>query len=561
MNRFFTLLLISFFFVLTFAVTANSTVGKNEKLINVLIFSGKNNHEWQKTTPLLSRILKETKLFNVSITEKPETISYTDLKNYDLVISNWNTWPDNNLRLSSQWENDFVRYVKEGGGMLTLHAGGSSFYGFDDYHQISIGRWGKETSHGPATVGKVYGFDQNHPITKGMGTFYIMDEIWERTDIFPGSTELGSLSAKDKKDGRQINVKSVYISQTGKGRTFYTTLGHDERALLNSGLQKLLLRAAQWCAGREVTIKIPYELQTEKNQIKEKFGWSKTDSSLTLFNNSEIVWQYNFNNRFGKPYFHPLAVDHSDLTCVSPPDHPWHLGLWYSWKFINGINYWEYLSDYKSPESGYRSEGITEILKKEVKTNPDFSADIGMEISYHPVNGKAVLTENRKLYVSPQLSDGSYFIDEEHLFTAKSEIVELDRTPIIGEPGGQSWGGYAGLSVRFNQDFTAPEILTETDSANCPKCNWLYMGFNNLTGRKTGMAILQNPQLTPKSSSWYLINDQKIPFYYYSPAVLFDSKIVLKKGEALRLEYRIWLLPGEITKEKLKEKFDSYLNK
>jgi hypothetical protein len=451
--------------------------------------------------------------------------------------------------------------VNEGGGVLTIHAGGSSFYNWDDYHRISIGRWGKETYHGPATLGKVFGFDQSHPITKGLGTFYIMDEIWERTDIYPGSTAIGSLSAKDKKDGHLIDVKSVFVSQSGKGRTFYTTLGHDERAMLNSGLQTLLLRAAQWCAGREVTIKIPNELQTDRDQNKDHFNWIKTESSLTLSNPSEIIWQYNFNNRFGKPYFHPLTINHSDLTCVSPPDHPWHLGLWFSWKFINGVNYWEYLKDYKSPETGYHSEGITEILKKEINTNPDFSADIRMKIGYHPINGKAVLTEERKLHISPQSSDGSYFIDEEHLFTAQSEIVELDRTPIVGEPGGQSWGGYAGLSIRFNQDYTSPEIVTETDSTNCPKCNWHYMGFNNLTGGKTGMAILQHPQFTPKSSSWYLINDQKIPFYYYSPAILFDKKIVLKKGETLRLKYRIWLLPGKISKEQLQEKFDQYLNK
>ena len=74
-------------------------------------------------------------------------------------------------------------------------------------------------------------------------------------------------------------------------------------------------------------------------------------------NNSDIIWQYNFNNRFGKPYFHPVRVKNSTLTCVSPPDHPWHLGLWFSWKYINGVNYWEYLDDFKSEGTGYKSAG------------------------------------------------------------------------------------------------------------------------------------------------------------------------------------------------------------
>jgi len=560
MYKIFIFLLIGFYCLSVFARPDNSLALLKEGLINVLILSGKNNHEWQKTTPVLVRILKDAKLFSVSVTERPETLLYADLKKFDLVVSNWNTWPDNKQRLDAQWENDFEKYVNEGGGVLSLHAGASSFYDWEAYHRIGIGRWGKETHHGAPTRGKVYGFDQDHPITKGMNAFYIMDEIWEKTDIYPGSKAIGSLSATDEKDGHPIDVQSVFVSRTGTGRSFFTTLGHDERALLNTGLQTLLLRAAQWCAGMEVTIGLPEDLQM-KNSVKDQFRWNQTDTSLTLSNHSEIIWQYNYNNRLGKPYFHPLTVNHSDLTCISPPDHPWHLGLWFSWKFINGVNYWEYLNDFKSPETGFKSEGITEIVSKKIVTNPDFSSDIRMEFSYHPVNGIPVLSEKRNLQVSSPFPDGSYYIDEEHLFRSLTDSVVLDRTPIIGEPGGQSWGGYAGLSIRFNQDYTSPEIIYSADITICPKCSWMYMGFNNLTGTQTGMAVLQHPKFTTNTASWYVINDPKIPFYYYSPAILFDGKQILKKGETLTLKYRIWMLPGTITKDKLQQMFEQYLNK
>ena len=538
---------------------AFSSPSKND-LIKVLILSGKNNHEWQKTTPMLVRIFKDPKHFTVAISEKPDTLSYATLKKFQLVISNWNTWPDNSFRLSNQWENDFVKYVSEGGGVLSIHAGASSFYGWEPYHRIGIGRWGKETRHGPRTKGHVYGFDQDHAITKGIGSFFIMDEIWENTDIYPGSKTIGSLSAKDEKDGHLIDVPAVFVSQTGKGRCFFTTLGHDERALLNSGLQTLLLRAAQWCSGKEVTIGIPGDLKSPGKKLKDKFSWVKTDTTLTLKNHSDIFWQFNYSDRFGKSYFHPLTVNRSDLTCVSPPDHPWHLGLWFSWKFINGINYWEYKKGFSSPETGFKSEGITSIEKKELTTNRDFSSDIRLNLLYHPENGNAVMSEERLFHISKPSFDGSYYIDEEHIFKAIADSVLLDRTPIIGEPGGQSWGGYSGLSVRFNQDFTAAEIVSPVDSASRNKSPWIYMGFNTLTGERAGMLISNNLKFTTGSSSWYLINDPLIPFYYYSPAVLFDHNILLKKGESLRLKYRIWMLAGMVTKEKLNEKYDQYLH-
>jgi Oxidoreductase family, C-terminal alpha/beta domain len=36
-----------------------------------------------------------------------------------------------------------------------------------------------------------------------------------------------------------------------------------------------------------------------------------------------------------------------------------------------------------------------------------------------------------------------------------------------------------------------------------------------------------------------LINNPDIPFYYFSPAVLYDGKIILKKDDVLRLKYRV----------------------
>jgi hypothetical protein len=85
------------------------------------------------------------------------------------------------------------------------------------------------------------------------------------------------------------------------------------------------------------------------------------------------------------------------------------------------------------------------------------------------------------------------------------------------------------------------------------------MGFNTLTGEKAGICILPDPSHTTKTTSWYLINDTKTPFYYFSPAVLYDGKIKLIKGEKLHLIYRIWILPGETGKESLNSRYDQYL--
>lgn len=525
-----------------------SSAQHKEKLIKVLILSGANNHDWKKTTPLLMRIFDEANLFSTQITDKPDTLTCKDFKKYDLVVSNANTWPDNNMRWSSRWEADFLKYVSEGGGALFFHAGASSFYGWEEYRRIGIGRWGKETHHNAPVVAKLYGFDQHHPITRGLMGFRIMDEIWESTELYPGAKAIGSLTATNAKDGHPIDEPALFVNQTGKGRSFFTILGHDERALVNSGLRTLLLRAAQWCAGREITIRPPAEISLEKFKKNPHYSWKETDTTFTLLNHKEIVWQFNYNNRFRRPYFHPLTVNNTVITCVSPPDHPWHLGMWFCWKYINGLNYWEYLTENRSAKTGYKSEGTTEIMEKEIIRNPDFTSDIKLRINYHPLNGATVLSEERNYHVTVPDKDGSYVIEENHLFQALADSVILDRTPVSRPVGGRVSGGYAGLSIRFNQDFTVPVLRSSSDSTECAKCNWQYYGFQSLSGHQVGVVIEQDPQYTPVSCSWYVINDPKIPFYYYSPAVLFDHKVILKKGENLRLKYTVRMIAGELKK-------------
>ena len=63
---------------------------------------------------------------------------------------------------------------------------------------------GKRNKSWRANKSKGYGFDQTHPITKGLRDFYIADEIWEKTDIYPGAKALASVTGTDEKDGHLI---------------------------------------------------------------------------------------------------------------------------------------------------------------------------------------------------------------------------------------------------------------------------------------------------------------------------------------------------------------------
>ncbi len=545
------------FFTCVMLFNFQSCSNKNE-LIQVLILSGSNNHNWQETTPFLESLFFRTGMFEVQITNRPDTLKTSDLKNFDVICSNWNSWPENDLRWPETAENALLDFIKNGGGFVTFHASTTAFYNWPEFKEISTAAWlMNNTWHGKNSPTKIIIENDRHPVTKGMSGFFIFDELW----INAGKNEkfeiLGSATNEEISAKGIDNQPAIMVSEYGKGRVFHTILGHDVRSMRNAGFQSLLLRAAEWAATGEVKQKLSQELR--QNIIREQiFSWQKTDTTFTLLKSENIVWQYNFNTKHSRPFFHPVYVGKNNVTCLSPDDHRWHLGQWFCWKYINGVNYWEYLGD------THTSAGITEIQSIEIVPNPDFSAEIKMGIVYHPANGEHVLTEKRFIKVSPPQENGNIWMDYQFVFEALADTVLLDRTPIEGEPEGKSWGGYAGLSVRFNQDFTGSHFVSawgDNENINGKVGNWLYVGFSGLNGKPVGTQIIVDPEIQPEGAAWYSVNSGDLPFYYFSLAVLYKKPLMLLKGEKLHLKYRVVHHNGEINESILRNQFVKFSEK
>jgi hypothetical protein len=299
-------------------------------------------------------------------------------------------------------------------------------------------------------------------------------------------------------------------------------------------------------------------LEQQRQKENLKYEWQETDTTFALLKGKEIIWQYNFNTIYGRPFFHPVTVNKNIITCLSPDDHPWHLGQWFSWKYINNINYWEY------NKGSFQSEGVTEINSIEFKKNPDYSAEIRLKLTYHPFGREEnVLSEERKILISPPQQDGKIWMDYDFLFKALSDKVELNRTPILGQENGKSWGGYSGLSLRFNQYFGKPEFITPwnyKDSINGSEGDWLYLGFTGNDGVKIGSQIMVPMESKRNGWAWYSSVLEQKSIYYFSPAYLYSKPIILKKGDEILLKYRILHLPGNVNKNMLNFEFKRYIN-
>jgi hypothetical protein len=292
-----------------------------------------------------------------------------------------------------------------------------------------------------------------------------------------------------------------------------------------------------------------------------QFAWEQTDTSLALRNHGKVVWQFNEGDKNSKPFFHPVSlVDGTILTEPRPNDHPWHLALWFSWKYLNGRNYWE-----EDPKT-HQADGVTELLDVDYETKPDFSATITMNLAYHPRNEPALLHEKRVVQIHRPDEQGRYYFDWSSEFKAGEKPVQFDRTPILGEKNGVEYGGYAGLSIRFANEIKNP-IITDSDgrqSMNIGKhrlskqATWMRYAFTLPDGRDASICIFDNKNNPRHPTPWYTIVNPEIPFYYYSPAFLHKEPFALQANGSFALRYRIWVLGENGSEQDMQRKFVEY---
>ena len=259
----------------------------------------------------------------------------------------------------------------------------------------------------------------------------------------------------------------------------------------------------------------------------------------TVQSKGNVLWTYHHDPAEGKPYFHPLNTNSGDrLSELRPKDHPWHRGLWFSWKYINGVNYWE-----EDRETG-QSDGRTRLLSTERDFNDKQQVTIHQRLEYAPGEAAAaVLGESRTLVITPPNASGDYVIDWASEFRALHD-VDLGRTPIIGESGGKSYGGYAGLSIRLSKSdvggaFLGPDAKVDPQGIQNFYSKWMIWN----TAENESVLMMDHPDNLRAPTKWYLAPTMP----YFSPAVLFDAPHGMAKGETLLLRYRVVVSAEKMT--------------
>lgn len=217
-----------------------SVTKKKSKSIRTLIVGGGSSHDfdrWYKQADV--ETLEKGGLTTVTYTSNPDSIIHYLPEIEVLYLSNNQPIDDPKVRQA------IFDFVDAGHGLVLGHA--ALWYNWKDwpeYNQQLVS--GGSRGHDPYGAFHVEINNTKHPVTKGVKSFTLEDELYyyQPDPAGPGIEVLATASA----EGSDKAFPSVFVVRHKKGRIVGLALGHDAASHNLPAYQTLLRNAVKWAA-------------------------------------------------------------------------------------------------------------------------------------------------------------------------------------------------------------------------------------------------------------------------------------------------------------------------
>jgi type 1 glutamine amidotransferase len=268
-----------------FTLLAASTPAWADEPIRALLLTGQNNHNWPFTSRVHEETLEATGRFAVDVADDPAA-ALADagaLKGYSVFVLDYN-----GRRWGDAAEANFLARVREGAGVVIIHAANNAFVGWKEYEQLCGLMWiNGTTGHGKFHSFDVSWVDAAHPILSGMPEIKShSDELYHKlvnTQKSEFKTLAQALSTTES-GGTGNHEPMAMTLAFGRGRIFHTPLGHvwkgddaSKVSVVDPQFRILVARGAEWAANGTVTIGSTWQDGRTHNvlTLREKLeGWT-----------------------------------------------------------------------------------------------------------------------------------------------------------------------------------------------------------------------------------------------------------------------------------------------
>ncbi len=197
-----------------------------------LLFLGHSaeHHPSGTYAPILASALTKEGI-NITYTEDINDLNAPNLAKFDGVIVYANYEEQSPVH-----EKALMDYIAEGHAFIPLHCASFCFKDSDGYINMVGGRF---MEHGTGTFTAQI-TNKEHPSMQGVTEFETWDETYKHDKI---AKDITVLMERVEGDHRE---PYTWVKEHGKGKVFYTALGHDERTWTNPGFQNLVKKGILW---------------------------------------------------------------------------------------------------------------------------------------------------------------------------------------------------------------------------------------------------------------------------------------------------------------------------
>lgn len=176
--------------------------------------------------------------------EMAEKMTPAALKSYDAVF-----FANTTGELPLPDRDAFLSWIADGRGFVGAHAATDTFHKYEPYTQMIGARF---KTHGPQVEVECLVENKAHPATKHLGdTFKVFDEIYQFKNY--DRAQFQGLLALNKHPNNNTpgDYPIAWTRAHGRGRVFYTALGHRKDVWQASWFQTHLLGGIRWALGLE----------------------------------------------------------------------------------------------------------------------------------------------------------------------------------------------------------------------------------------------------------------------------------------------------------------------
>jgi uncharacterized protein len=238
------LLIIILFGTLIDQVEAKSK-NREKKILVVTVTKGFRHKSIPTAEKMIEELGKTSKAFSVDYVRTDEEMAAKmtpqALNSYDGVIF---ASTSGNLPLPDR--DAFLNWIKAGHAFIGIHAASDTF-GKGVYPSYIDMIGGEFDKHGPQVEVECVVEDRKHPATKSLGkSFKVFDEIYQFKNYERSKVHMLLSLDKHPNDKTPGYYPIAWCRMFGKGRVFYTALGHRDDVLQAEWFKAHLLGGIQW---------------------------------------------------------------------------------------------------------------------------------------------------------------------------------------------------------------------------------------------------------------------------------------------------------------------------